>query len=210
MRGAGKVVALSDGPAALAAPLLAAASKDGLGVVAFGDALWASGSGAYGPVRVAADLRPTEGGGSVSISTERGDDELARELDALGFRVVREGRGLSARLDAETSSADARDIATLAADGAALATGGLRSASPSSEGLERLLADVKSSPAKAEKAAAALDGRSTLSRARTVAWVGELEAVAADIPSRGERVLALRDPATGLPKYARVEPIRTR
>ena len=73
-----------------------------------------------------------------------------------------------------------------------------------------MLADVRRSPGDAAKKAAALDGSSVLARARSVAWVGELEAVEADVPSRRERVFALRDPATGLPKYARVEPLRVK
>jgi len=210
VRGAAAVVVLGEGPGALAATALAAASKD-LSATAFGDSLWASGSGAYGAVRIAADLRSTENGGSVSLETERGDQRLAVALDDLGFLVVRRGRGLSATLDAQTASADARQLAGLAADGAALVTGSVPDAkTPSPEGLDRLLADMKRAPKDAAKTAASLDGTSRLSRARTVGWVGDYEAVAAELRSQGVRVIALRDPATGLPKFARIEPLRVR
>jgi hypothetical protein len=210
VRGASSVVPLGEGPASLAAPRLLAASKSDLRVVAFEDSLWASGSGAYGAVKLSADLRSTESGGSVALETERGDERLARELDGLGFAVTRAGSGLRAKLDAETASVDAREMSSLAADGAALITGSPAASSPAPEGLTRLLADVRRSPGEAEKKAAGLDGSSVLARAKTVAWVGDLEAVSAELPSRGERVIALRDPATGLPKYARVEALRVK
>ncbi|MBI2387508.1 MAG: hypothetical protein HYV14_16080 [Elusimicrobia bacterium] len=210
VRGASPVTVLGDGPGALAAATLAAASKE-LRFTAFGDALWASGSGAYGEAKLSADLRSTESGGSLVLETERGDEALASSLDELGFAVTRRGRGLSARLDAETVSADAREMTELAADGAALITGaprGARAAAPFA--LARLLADMKRAPKDAAKTAASLDGTSRLSRAKTVGWVGEYEAVSAELASQGVRVIALRDPATGLPKFARIEPLRVK
>jgi hypothetical protein len=209
LRGSGSVVVLGDGPGALAATSLAAASKE-MSFTAFGDALWASGSGAYGAAKLSADLRSTESGGSLSLETERGDEKLASSLDRMGFAVTRRGRGLSAKLDAETVSADAREMTELAADGAALITGASPLAESSSPGLDRLLADMKRSPKEAAKTAATLDGTSRLSRAKTVGWVGEYEAVSAEMRSSGVRVIALRDPATGLSKFARIEPLRVR
>ncbi len=209
LRGETQVVVLGEGPAALAAPSLAAASK-GLAVTAFGDALWASGSGAYGKTKISADLRSTENGGSIVLETERGDERLASSLDALGFSVTVVGRGLSAKLDAQTMSADAAELTELAAEGAALISGSSVDRIAPVAGLERLLADMKKSPKDAAKTAAGLDGPARLSRAKTVAWVGDYEAVAAEIPSRGVRVIALRDPATGLSKFARIEPLRVR
>jgi len=198
---------LGAGPAALAAPALAA---QGLAVTAFGDALWASGAGAYGKTKLSADLRSTENGGSIVLETERGDERLASSLDALGFSVVVAGRGIVAKLDAQTMSADAQELTELAAEGAALISGSSVDRSVPVAGLERLLADMKKSPKDAEKTAAGLDGSGRLSRAKTVAWVGDYEAVAVEIPSRGQRVIALRDPATGLSKFARIEPLRAR
>ncbi|MEQ1918706.1 MAG: hypothetical protein ABL955_05860 [Elusimicrobiota bacterium] len=210
VRGGGAVVVLGDGPAALAATTLAAASKE-LSLTAFGDALWASGSGAFGPVKLSGDLRSTESGGSLILETERGDETLASSLDAIGFLVTRQGRGLRATLDAQTISADAREMTELASDGAALIMGVPRPATPASDGsLSRLLADMKRAPKDAAKTAATLDGTSRLSRARTVGWVGDYEAVSADLRSAGVRVIALRDPATGLSKFARIEPLRVR
>ncbi|MBI5246856.1 MAG: hypothetical protein HY923_06715 [Elusimicrobia bacterium] len=210
VRGAGSLVNLGDGAGALAAPSLLAASKD-LHVVAFENSLWAGGSGSYGAVKLAADLRSTENGGSITLETQRADGALARKLDALGFAVTLSGAGLKAKLDAETASIDAHEMAALAADGAALIAGANRAAANDEpEGLVRLLSDVRRSPGDAAKKAAAFDGSSVLAHARPVAWVGELEAVEADIPSRRERVFALRDPATGLPKYARVETLRVK
>jgi len=209
LKGERPVVVLGEGPAALAAPALAAASK-GLSVTAYGDALWATGAGDYGATTLSADLRSTEDGGSLSLKTERGDERLASSLDALGFLVTRAGRGLNAQLDAQTISADAQEMAELAADGAALISGAPLERGSSPAGLDRLLADMKRAPKDAAKTAAELDGSSRLSRARTVAWVGEYEAVAAEIRSRGVRVIALRDPATGLAKFARIEPLRVR
>lgn len=209
LRGETPVVVLGAGPAALAATSLVAASQ-GLTVTAFGDALWASGSGAYGQTKISADLRSTENGGSIVLETERGDERLASTLDALGFSVTVVGRGLSAKLDAQTMSADAAELTELAADGAALISGSSVDRTAPVAGLERLLADMKKSPKDAAKAAAGLDGASRLIRAKTVAWVGDYEAVAAEIPSRGVRVIALRDPATGLSKFARIEPLRAR
>ena len=208
VRGVNPLVPLGDGPAALAAPALLAASKSDLHIVAFADSLWASGSGSHGAVTLSADLRSTESGGSVALETQRSDERLARELDGLGFAVTRAGAGLRAKLDAETASVDAKEMSALAADAAALITGSALKSLPAPEGLSRLLADVRRAPGDAAKKAASLDGGSVLARAKTVAWVGELEAVSADIPSRGERVIALRDPATGLPKYARIESLR--
>jgi hypothetical protein len=77
-------------------------------------------------------------------------------------------------------------------------------------GLDRLLADMKRAPKDAARTAATLDGTSRLSRAKTVGWVGEYEAVSTEIRSQGVRVIALRDPATGLSKFARIEPLRIR
>jgi len=210
VRGAKSVVVLSEGPAALAAPELAVAAKD-MSVIAFGDALWASGSGAYGAAKVSADLRSTEKGGSVVLETERGDEALAVSLDELGFQVSRKGRGLRATLDAQTMSVDAQEITNLAAEATALITGApapSKTASPG--GLVRLLADMKRAPKNAAKTAASLDGTSRLARAKTVGWVGDYEAVAVESRSRGVRVVALRDPATGLSKFARIEPLRVR
>ncbi|MDD5305210.1 MAG: hypothetical protein PHS14_19085 [Elusimicrobia bacterium] len=210
LRGASPVMVLGDGPGALAATALAAASK-GMSFTAFGDALWASGSGNYGQTKLSADLRSTESGGSLALETQRGDEKLAASLDELGFSVTRKGRGLSATLDAQTMSADAREMTELASDAAALIAGAPAAAKPSpSEGLNRLLADMKRSPKAAAKTAASLDGTSRLSRAKTVGWVGDYEAVSAEIRSSGVRVIALRDPATGLSKFARIEPLRVR
>lgn len=210
VRGPSPVVVLGDGAGALAAASLSAASR-GLSVTAFGDALWASGSGAYGAAKLSADLRSTESGGSISLETERGDERLAVALDELGFSVKRAGRGLRATLDAQTASADAKELSELAADGAALITGAsVPEASAAPEGLNRLLADMKRAPKDAARAAASLDGTSRLLRARTVGWVGEYEAVSAEVRSQGVRVIALRDPATGLSKFARVEPLRVK
>ncbi len=210
VRGAGRIVVLGEGPAALTAASLAAASKD-MSFTAFGDALWGSGSGSYGAAKISADMRSTENGGSVVLETELGDERLALALDELGFQVVRKGRGLTAKLDAETISADAKEMAEIAADGTALITG----AAPSgknvyADGLSRLLADMKRAPKEAAKTAAELDGTSKMSRAKTVGWVGEYEAVSTEIVSQGVRVIALRDPATGLSKFARIEPLRVR
>jgi len=207
LRGEKPVVVLGEGAAANAAASISAASKD-LTFTAFGDALWASGSGSYGPVKVSADLRSTENGGSVVLETERGDEKLAAALDGLGFLVTRRGRGLLARLDAETSSLDAQELTEIAADGASLITGGSPRPAGVSTGLDRLLADMKRSPEDAAKVAASLDGSSLLSRAKTVGWVGENEAVTAELRSRNIRAIALRDPATRLLKFARVEPLR--
>jgi hypothetical protein len=207
VRGEQRVVSLADGPASLAAPALLAASS-ALRVVAFEEALWAAGSGAHGAVKLFAELRSTESGGAVVLETERADERLARRLDALGFAVTRVGRGLRARLDAETASVDAEEMSALAADVAALITG----ASPATVaaepgGLDRLLFDVRRTPGEAAKKAVSLDGSSVLWSARTVAQVGELEAVVVDVPSRRERVFALRDHETRLPRYARIEPL---
>ncbi len=210
VRGASPVTVLGDGAGAVAAKTLSAASKE-LRFTAFGDALWASGSGSYGAAKLSADLRSTESGGSLVLETQRGDERLAASLDELGFAVTRRGQGLSARLDAETVSADAREMTELAAQGAALITGAPRDAKAAAPfALARLLADMKRAPKAAAKAAASLDGTSRLSRAKTVGWVGEYEAVSAEIVSQGVRVIALRDPATGLSKFARIEPLRTR
>jgi len=209
LKGESPVVVLGEGPAALAAPALAAASKN-LSVTAFGDALWASGTGDYGRTKIAADLRSTENGGSVTLETERGDESLAASLDKLGFAVTRAGRGLNAKLDAQTISADAAELTELVADGAALISGAPLNRGASVAGLERLLADMRRNPKDAAKAAVGLDGSGRLSRAKTVAWVGDYEAVSTEIRSRGVRVIALRDPATGLSKFARVEPLRVR
>jgi hypothetical protein len=209
IRGASSIVVLGDGPGALAATTLAAASKE-MSFTAFGDALWASGSGAFGAAKLSADLRSTESGGSLALETERGDEKLAAALDQMGFAVTRQGRGLRATLDAQTMSADAREMTELAADASALITGAPLKASNAPAGLDRLLADMKRSPKEAAKTAASLDGSSQLSRAKTVGWVGDYEAVSAEIRSSGVRVIALRDPATGLSKFARIEPLRVR
>jgi hypothetical protein len=209
VRGETPVVVLGAGPAALAAPMLAAASKD-LSFTAFGDALWASGSGYYGTTKLSADLRSTESGGSVVLETERGDEPLAASLDALGFAVTRSGAGLKAKLDAETVSADAQEMTELAADGAALISGAPLKAAPLPTGLDRLLADMKKSPKEAAKTAATLDGRSWLSRAKVVGSVGDDEVVSTELRSQGVRVIVLRDHLTGLSKFARIEPLRVR
>ena len=210
VRGERSVVVLGDGPAALAATTLAAASKE-MSFIAFGDALWASGSGAFGAVNVSGDLRSTENGGSLVLETERGDEKLAAALDERGFQVTRQGRGLHAKLDAQTMSADAQEMTELAADGAALITGApLKATSSAPFALARLLADMKRAPSDAAKTAASLDGRSWLSRAKTIAWVGDYEAVSVELRSKGQRVIVLRDPATGLSKFARIEPLRVR
>ena len=157
------------------------------------------------------DLRSTESGGSLILETERGDEKLASSLDEIGFFVTRQGRGLRATLDAQTISADAREMSELASDGAALIMGAPRTPTPDSAGsLSRLLADMKRAPKAAAKTATTLDGTSRLSRAKTVGWVGDYEAVSADLRSSGVRVIALRDPATGLSKFARIEPLRVR
>ncbi len=209
IRGTSPVVVLGEGSGALAATALAAASKE-MSFTAFGDTLWASGAGAFGAVKLSADLRSTEAGGSLALETERGDQKLAASLDELGFAVTRQGRGLSARLDAQTMSADAQEMTELAARGAALITGAPLKASSAPAGLDRLLSDMKRSPKDAAKTAAKLDGTSRLSRAKTVGWVGEYEAVSAENPAAGTRVIALRDPATGLSKFARIEPLRVK
>lgn len=209
VRGASPVVVLSDGPGALAAASLSAASPN-MSLTAFGDALWASGSGAFGAVKLSADMRSTESGGSLVLETERGDERLAASLDELGFLVVRRGRGLNARLDAQTVSADARELTELAALAAAMITGAPAAEASVATGLDRLLADMKRAPKDAARTAATLDGTSRLSRAKTVGWVGEYEAVSTEIRSQGVRVIALRDPATGLSKFARIEPLRIR
>jgi len=202
-------VTLGEGPGALSASLLAAASKD-MSFTAFGDALWGAGAGAYGATKISADLRSTEAGGSIVLETERGDEKLALALDELGFSVARRGRGLTAKLDAETVSADAAEMSELAVDGTALISGAPVKPGSTPAGLDRLLADMKRSPKEAAKTAALLDGTSKLSRAKTVGWVGDYEAVSAELASQGVRVIALRDPATGLPKFARIEPLRVR
>ncbi|MCM2304986.1 MAG: hypothetical protein NDJ72_09805, partial [Elusimicrobia bacterium] len=161
IRGASPVVVLGDGPGALAAASLSAASKE-MSFTAFGDALWASGSGAYGAAKLSADLRSTESGGSLLLETERGDERLAASLDELGFAVARRGRGLSARLDAETMSADARELTELAAQGAALITGAPAAEKPAAAGLDRLRADMKRAPKDAARTAASRDGTSRL------------------------------------------------
>ena len=205
-RASGTVLVLGGGPGALAATTLAAASKD-FSYTAFGDAVWAAGSGAYGPATLTADLRSTESGGSIIVETEQGDEKLASRLDDLGFLVTRRGRGLRAKLDAETVSADAAEMTELAAGGALLITGGSTGPAPVATGLDRLLADMKRSPKDAAKTAAGLDGRSWMSRAKTVGWVGDFEAVSTELRAKGVRVIALRDPATGLSKFARIEPL---
>lgn len=209
VRGEAPVVVLSEGPAALAATSLSAASPN-MSLTAFGDALWASGSGAFGAVKVSADMRSTESGGSLVLETERGDERLAASLDGLGFLVTRRGRGLHARLDAETVSADASEMTELAANASAMITGAPAAQASASTGLDRLLADMKRAPKDAARTAATLDGTSRLSRAKTVGWVGEYEAVSTELRSQGVRVIALRDPATGLSKFARIEPLRIR
>lgn len=210
LRGPTPIVVLGDGPGALAATMLAAASKD-MAFTAFGDALWASGSGVYGATKLTADMRSTENGGAVVIETERGDENLASSLDGLGFLVTRQGRGLRATLDAQTISADAREMTELSAEGAALISGAPIATRPVASGsLNRLLADMKRAPKDAARTAATLDGSSRLLRAKTVGWVGDLEAVSTEIRSQGVRVIALRDPATGLSKFARIEPLRVR
>lgn len=209
VRGEAPVVVLADGPGALAAASLSAASLN-MSWTAFGDALWASGSGAFGAVKLSADMRSTESGGSLVLETQRGDERLAAALDGLGFLVTRRGRGLNARLDAQTVSADAREMTELAANAAAMITGAPAPEASPSNGLDRLLADMKRAPKDAARTAATLDGTSRLSRARTVGWVGEYEAVSTEIRSQGVRVIALRDPATGLSKFARIEPLRIR
>lgn len=209
LRGDNRVLVLGDGLGALAATTLAAGSK-GTSFTVFGDALWASGSGDYGATKLSADLRSTESGGSLALETELGDEKLAAALDKMGFAVARQGRGLLATLDAQTMSADAREMTELAADASAMIAGAPFKASNAPAGLDRLLADMKRSPKEAAKTAASLDGTSRLSRAKTVGWVGEYEAVSTEIRSSGVRVIALRDPATGLSKFARVEPLRIR
>ena len=172
---------------------------------------WKSGSGSYGGTRLLSDPRSTESGGSIILETERGDEALAAALDEMGFLVTRQGRGLRAKLDAQTISADAEEMASIAGDAAALISGApRRTGTPAADGLSRLLADMKREPKAAAKTAASLDGTSRLSRAKTVGWVGEYEAVSAEIRSQGVRVIALRDPATGLSKFARIEPLRVR
>lgn len=209
LRGSSPVVILGEGPAALAAANLSAASKE-LSYAAYGDSLWASGSGSYGAVKLAADLRSTESGGSVTLEAENGDAALANSLDSLGYRVTRRGRGLVATLDAQTVSADEREMTDLAADGAAVITGAARAPAPSADGISRLLADMRRSPKEAARAAATLDGRSWLTRAKPVGKVGDDEIVSTEIRSRGVRVIALRDAVTGLAKFARIEPLRAR
>lgn len=210
LRGASRVTVLGDGPGALAATTLAAASKE-MSFTAFRDALWASGSGSYGTTKLSADLRSTEAGGSLALETERGDEKLAAALDELGFAVTRQGRGLSAKLDAQTMSADAQEMTELAAQGAALITGATYERTTSASfALARLLADMKRAPKDAARTAATLDGTSRLSRAKSVGWVGDYEAVSAENRASGMRVIALRDPATGLSKFARIEPLRVK
>ena len=132
-------------------------------------------------------------------------------MDELGAGGARGGPGVGARLDAETMSADARELTELAAQGAALITGAPYERKASAPlALARLLADMKRAPKDAARTAASLDGTSRLSRARTVGWVGDYEAVSTEIRSEGVRVIALRDPATGLSKFARIEPLRVR
>ncbi|MBI4061748.1 MAG: hypothetical protein HY403_09985 [Elusimicrobia bacterium] len=205
VRGPSPVVVLDEGSAAAAAAALAAAAK-GLSVAASGDALWASGPG----VELSADLRSTESGGSIALKTERGGETLAAALDRLGFSVARAGSGLRATLDAQSATADAREMAELAADGAALLAGAsLPEGAVAPGGLERLLADVRRAPKEAARAAASLDGR-PWPRERLLGWVEDDEAVSTEFRSRGVRVIALRDPATRLLKFARIEPLRAR
>lgn len=211
VRGPSAVVVLGDGPAALEATALAAASKD-MSFTAFGDELWASGSGAYGGVKLAADLRSTENGGSVTLEAERGDNALASALDEIGFAVTPQGRGLSAKLGAETISADARQVADLAAEGAALITGArVHETFDASEGIERLLADIKRAPKAATDAAKSLDGSAALAQAKAAGVEGDDEIVYFVNRRKGLRVIALRDPAKpGVARFARIEPLRAR
>ncbi len=208
VRGANPVVVLSVGSAALAAGTLAAASKD-MTFTVFDDALWASGFGPYGATKLSADLRSTESGGSVFLETERGDEDLAASLDELGFGVTRQGRGLRARLDGETASSDPQEMAELVAKAVTLISGMPLKPAATAAGLERLLSDIKRAPKDAAKTAA-LFGSARLSRAKTVGWVGDDEAVSMENPSSGVRVIALLDSVTGLAKFARVEPLRVR
>ena len=206
VKGESAVVVLGAGPAEAAAKSLAAAAK-GMSVTAYGSALWARGSGPHGRVLLSADLRSTESGGSVSIETAGGDERLARALDALGFSVVRKGAGLKAVYDADTASADAAELAAVAAEASALVSGAEVRTAPSFGGLQRLLADLKTAKGDAAKTAKALDGRAWLSRAKPIALVGDLHAYSVGIPSHDGNlvVTALRDPETGLTQYARAE-----
>lgn len=207
VRGPSPIVVLGGGPAERAAATLAAASK-GMSYTVFGDALWASGFGVYGAVTLSADLRSTENGGSIALEMERGDETLASSLDQLGFSVTRSGGGLRATLDVQTMSADAREMTELAANAQALVLGAPFKSAATSAGLERLLADMRHRPQAAARIAVSLDGSSRLLRAKTVGWVGDDEVV--EIRSPGARVIALRDSATGLAKFARLEPLRAR
>lgn len=202
VKGRSAVVVLEAGPAETAAKTLAAAGK-GLGVVAYGSTLWARGDG----VVLSADLRSTEAGGSVVIELASADERLARKLDELGFNVTRAGAGLKAVYDADAASGGANEVAAMAADGAAAATGADVRPTPSFGGLQRLLADVKTSKGDAVEAAKALDGGSWLLKGRPLALVGDLRAYSVDIPADGGKVTvtALQDPDTGLVQYARAE-----
>ena len=201
VRGAEPVVVLGEGPGAIAAKDLAAGVKPGsMRFVASGSGLWASGFGSHGQGNLAADLRSTEKGGSLRVDVERGDEELARALDGLGFTVARVGQGFRATIDAQSVPADAEELAALAAEAAALITDSPLKAEPSSADLETFLADVRRDPRKAEASAKALDGRAWRSRAKILGWVGGLEAVASRIGKL--QFLVLVDPERGLPVFA--------
>ncbi len=169
--------------------------------VALGERLWSRGEGPDGVVRLFADLRAFDEGGRAQISIARADARLASELEDLGFVVDADGAGLRAVLN-RGASPDAAQAADAVARGLAAALGRGEAPEPA---LTALIAAVHRDPRAARALAGELDGLPAFALARVTGLVGGYEAlspVSARVGARQERVVALRDPATGLLRYA--------
>jgi hypothetical protein len=201
-RGAADAVNLgaAQSPAVDAASVLRDLSPVPAASVALDDHLWASARGPRGEARLSAELR---GGGSVELSVEEGDAALARRLEDLGFTVTPQGSGLRAVVGSEDFSRTGPELGLL---GARALRAALGAEDMDAGGLRELEDAARRDPQDAAALAALLDGRETFARARVIGLVGDyvaLEGTPVVLGTKPLLVSALRDPDTGLLKYAR-------
>ena len=150
--------------------------------------------------RLSAELRT---GGSVEISVEKADAALARRLEDMGLTVSPRGAGLRAVVGPEDFAREGPELGLLGARALRAALGG---ADADVGGLRELEDAARRDPQSASALAALLDGRETFARARVIGLVGDyvaLEGTSVVLGSHPLVVSALRDPDTGLLKYAR-------
>ncbi|MDE2509898.1 MAG: hypothetical protein KGL74_02135, partial [Elusimicrobia bacterium] len=187
-------------PAVDAAASLRELSPVPAAMVALDDRLWAAARGSHGQARLSVELRP---GGSVALFVEKGDARLSRRLEDLGFAVRAEGAGLSAEVGPQDFARDGAELGLLGAQALRAALGG---AEPETGGLRELEDAARRDSKSAAALAALLDGREAFARARVIGLVGDyvaLEGTPVVVGAHPLVVSALRDPDTGLLKYAR-------